>query len=120
MLLGDPVEHSVLAAFRCVDAITGDTVSSGLTVTSHLPIWQNRSATYVICDRPRGDLRTRAHDRPFDPSSPFRIEVRIEDASGRYLSRRANIRGQSSFDRIQEQGDPAMLFNPRSVLLFPS
>ena len=47
----------MLAAFRCVDAISGGTVSSGLTVMGRFRMWQNRSSTYVIYKSLRGDSR---------------------------------------------------------------
>ena len=115
----DALECRVLAAFRCVDAISGGAVSSGLTVISRLPTWQNRSSTYVIYETLRGDSRGGSL-RFFDSSRPSSFEVSIKDASGRYLSRSANLPARSASERIAAGGDPATLFNPQSVMLFPS
>lgn len=120
ILMRDPVERRALAAFRCVSSITGDTITAGLTVISHLPIWQNRSATYVIYESLRDDPRAGAHGWSFVSSLPSNLEVSISDASGRYLPRSANLPARNAAQRIRAGGDPATLFNPQSVVLFPS
>ncbi len=129
------VDRRVLGAFRCVDAITGNSVLDPLPVSS--PQWSlkpNRSGIYVIFNGPGLDVLT----HQFIPSppwpSPLTFEVTIQDPSRRYLPRRANLQAPlkvpvivspaaGSLDdpaRVAATQDPTTVFDPERVSLFPA
>jgi hypothetical protein len=127
----EPVDRRVLGAIRCVDAITGNSIMNALSVTSsQLLLRANRRAIYVIFDAPKLDPQT----TQFDVSSPWpnasTFEVSIQDPNRQYLPRRANVQAPQKlpppidpsqpFDPAKVLSDPAVVFNPQPVSLFPS
>jgi len=127
----ESVDRRVLGAFRCVDAVTGKSVLDGLSVaTSQLSVRPNRSAIYLIFNGPGLDALT----MQFDPAAPFpaaaAFEISIQDPRRRYLPRRAKVQAPQKlpppvdpsqpFDPTKVLSDPAVVFNPQPVQLFPS
>ena len=127
----ESVDRRVLGAFQCVDAITNKSILDGLSVAApQLSVRPNRSAIYVIFNAQGLDALT----TQFDPTSPWpapsTFEVSINDPNRRYLPRRAMVRAPQKlpppvdasqpFDPAKVLSDPAVVFNPQRVQLFPS
>jgi hypothetical protein len=127
----ESVDRRVLGAFRCVDAVTGKSVLDGLSVTtSQLSVRPNRSAIYVIFNAPGMELLTEQFDPPSPFPAPSSFEVSIQDPARRYLPRRVKIHAPQKlpppvdasqpFDPVKVLSDPAVVFNPQPVRLFPT
>ncbi len=129
--MSESVDRRVLGAIRCVDAITGNSIGNALSVTSsQLLLRANRKSIYVIFNAPKLDPQTAQFDPmlPWPAAAPF--EVSIQDPSRRYLPRRAMVQAPQTlppaidpsqpFDPAKVLGDPAIVFNPQPVPLFPS
>jgi hypothetical protein len=132
-MLSESVDRRILGAFVCVDAITSGTVVSPVSVTA--PQWRvkpNRSGIYVIFNGPGLNLQT----TQFLPSgtwpAPVSFEVTLQDPSGRYLPRRANVNAPlgvptiapapagstSNPAAIAALSNPATVFDPQPVTLY--
>lgn len=129
--MSEPVDRRVLGAIRCVDAITGDPIPSAMSVTSpQLDLRANRKAIYVIFNAPGLSPRTWQFDPVLPWPGPSQFEISIQDPSRRYLSRRAMIKApqplpppidpSKPFDPATVLSDPAVVFNPQQVTMFPS
>lgn len=127
----ESVDRRVLGAIRCVDAITGNSVLNALSVTSsQLTLRPNRSALYVIFNAPGLSAQTTQFDPVLPWPSPSTFEISIQDPSRRYLPRRAKVQvprklpppidPSQPFDPAKVLSDPAVVFNPQPVSLFPS
>jgi hypothetical protein len=133
--MNESVDRRILAAFCCVNAITGNSVLEPLPVIA--PQWSlkpNRSGVYVIFDGPG----LRPLTTQFVPSStwpsPVTFEVAIQDPSLRYLPRRVKLQaplkvpaialssGTSLDDpaRAAALQDPTSVFSPEKVTMFPA
>ena len=65
--MNETVDRRILAAFCCVDAVTGNVVTDPLTISgSPWVIKPNRSGTYIIFDGPGFHSLT----TDFEPSAP--------------------------------------------------
>jgi len=128
----ESVDRRVLGAFRCIDAITGNSVVDPLRVSNtQLLIRPNRSGIYVIFDGRQFESLTTQFipDTPWPNPQPF--EVTIKDPSLRYLSRRAQVQtpeeliatGIATIDSPPVIGSPPQAqspFDPQRIILYPS
>lgn len=122
--MNELVDRRVLGAFRCVDAITGNSVLDSLSVmTAPLTVRPNRSAIYVVFNAPGMETLT----DEFDPSTwpgASNFEVSIQDPALRYLPRRATVQAPRKLpiplDPATVAADATLVFTPQSVRLFPS
>jgi hypothetical protein len=84
------VAWHVLAGFRCVDAITSNSVLDPLRVTAQqLQLRRNRSGVFAVMSTP--NLVVDALIPSSWPAAPTAYEIAIEDPTLRYLPRRASI-----------------------------
>jgi hypothetical protein len=129
--MNESVDRRVLGAIRCVDAITGNSIVSAMSVTSsQLDLRANRKAIYVIFNAPGLNARTAQFDPVLPWPAPATFEISIQDPSRRYLPRRANVQAPQKlpppidpskpFDPATVLSDPAVVFNPQPVAMFPS
>jgi hypothetical protein len=135
-MISEPVDRRILSAFVCVDAITAGTVTKPVNVstTEQWTVKVNHSGIYVIFNGPGLNLQT----TQFIPSgtwpSPVQFEVTLQDLSGRYLSRRADVKAPQGVPDIPPApagsttnpgalaalSNPATVFDPQPVLLYPA
>lgn len=114
----ESVDRRILGAFRCVDSLTGNSVSNGLSVDA--PQWrvkQNQSGTFVIFNGPTFDKLTwefipTANDWP---PTPAKFEVTITDLQRRYLARRAIVQAPR---KLSPPTDPNAVFTPQDVKMY--
>jgi hypothetical protein len=110
------VDRRVLAAFRCVDSITGRTVTAPLSVVSEqLTLRQNRSGTWIVFNGPGLSQLTNSFLAPGTVPAPAPFAMTIQDASGHYLSRTATINVPAP---LTPASDAASIFNPKLVTLY--
>jgi hypothetical protein len=136
--VNESVDRRILAAFVCLDAVTGDSVVEPMRVTAlRWTIKPNRSGIYVIFDGPGFDFLT----TQFLPSgawpAPVSFEITLQDPNRRYLPRRANLKAPltpvippapaaSPPSSPPNSGaaaallDPTTVFDPQPVSLFPA
>jgi hypothetical protein len=131
----EQVDRRILGAFICVDAISGNSVSNPLPVTTKdWTLKANRSGVYVIFNGPGFDSQT----TDFLPSrawpGPVSFEVTVQDPSRRYLPRRANVKAPMRVPAIPPAPpgssvnpavvaalkDPTTVFDPQRVQLYPA
>jgi hypothetical protein len=129
------VDRRILGAFVCVDAISGSSVANPISATA--PQWTlkpNRNGVYVIFNGPGLDRLT----TQFLPSGawpgPVSFEVTLQDPNRRYLPRRANVQAPlkvpailpapagsaSNPAAVAALQDPASVFDPQRVALYPA
>ena len=129
-------DRRILAAFRCIDAITGSSVVRPLTVQPiSSPLWvikPNRSGAYVIFDGPQYHALTTQFVPTTKPwPAPDTFEVSIQDPTAQYLPRRAKLQAPLSIPTIVSSSasgqarssavnDPASVFCAQSVSVYPS
>lgn len=112
----ESVDHRVLGAFRCVDAITGNSVAEQIPVSSTaLVLKQNRRGIYVAFNAPGMDRLTTQFlpSTAWPAATPF--EVSLRDPSFRYLPRRAQVSMPRALKGI---GDSASVLNPQDITLY--
>lgn len=88
------VDRRILAAFRCVDAVTGNAITDPLVVTApqQWSVKPNRSGVFVVFDGPGFDALTTQFvlsATPWPAAVP--LDVTIVDPAQRYLARRATV-----------------------------
>ena len=92
-MINELVDRRVLGAFVCVDAITGDSVVTPVTVTA--PQWTikaNYSGTFIIFNGPNNLSSSTDELVPKSwPAAATKFEVALQDPTGRYLPRRASV-----------------------------
>lgn len=131
----ESLDRRILGAFVCVDAISGNTITTPIPVTTQQwTVKQNRSGVCVIFNGPSFDALT----SQFIPSGtwppPASFEVKLQDPNRRYLPRRANVKAPLSVPTIPPAPvgsavnpavvaalqDPTTVFDPQPVRLYPS
>jgi len=116
--VSESVDRRVLGAFRCVDAITGNSVMDPLPVSgSQLTLRPNRSGIYVIFNAPGLASLTTQFDPPGAWPAPSSFEVSIQDPTRRYLPRRAQVRAPQE---PVSGTEPAPVLSPQTVTLYPA
>ncbi len=132
--MNEPVDRRILAAFRCVDAISGNSVDGPLAVSSSPWLLKpNQSGVYVVFDGPGFDALTTQFVPATSPwPAAVSFEVSIADPSLRYLPRRAMVGAPSSVPAIAPAppandaaktsalNDPTTVFCAQSVTVYPS
>lgn len=128
------LDRRVLGAFRCVDAITGDSVLPALPVSAApWNVQPNRSGIYVIFNGPGMNALTTQLIPTGTWPAPVSFEVTLQDPNRRYLSRRANVQAPQTVPVIgaspggvvpnpavvAAQANPAAVFDPQRVTLYP-
>lgn len=119
--MNELVDRRILAAFCCVDAITGNAVTDPLSI-SGLPwvIKPNRSGTYVIFDGPGFHALTTDFTPANPPTTDAAIDITIEDPALRYLPRRATLTAPSPVPVIPPVPSPPNVFAPQIVTVYPA
>ena len=108
--MNELVDRRILAAFYCVDAITGDVVTDPLSVGgAPWVIKQNRSGTYVIFDGPGFHAFTTDFTPANPPTTNAPVDITIQDPALRYLPRRATLTAPSPLPMV-----------PQTVTVYPA
>jgi hypothetical protein len=135
----ETVDRRVLAAFVCVDALTGKSLSRGLSVsagpgTSAWNIKPNRNGIYVVFDGPGFDPQTEQFVPAGTWPAAVSFDVTLEDPQQNYLPRRAQVSAPSSVPAIGPSPggvspnpavvaalqNPATVFAPQLVTMYPT
>ena len=118
----ESVDRRILGAFVCVDAITGNSIVPAIPVSA--PQWTvkpNLSGAYVIFDGPGFDAQTDEFLPTGTWPAPATFEVTLQDPSGRYLPRRANVKAPLAVPVIPPpMPTPMGVFAPQKVALYPT
>jgi len=118
----ESVDRRILGAFVCVDAITGNSIVPAIPVSA--PQWTvkpNLSGVYVIFDGPGFDAQTDEFLPTGTWPAPATFEVTLQDPSGRYLPRRANVKAPLAVPVIPPpMPTPTGVFAPQKVALYPT
>lgn len=108
--MNELVDRRILAAFRCVDAITGNVVTDPLSIGgAPWVIKQNRSGTYVIFDGPGFHALTTDFTPANPPTTNATVDITIQDPALQYLPRRATLTAPSPLPII-----------PQTVTVYPA
>jgi hypothetical protein len=118
----DVVDIRALGALRFVDATTRARVTAPLRVTAPgVRFVRNLSGAYTVAAAP--GLQAHVETFPSPPASPalgsVSLAVSVSDPGGRYLDRASRLQLPRTADPAQA-ADPASLFQPVLVPLYPS
>jgi hypothetical protein len=118
----DLLDQRILGALRFVHGVTGTPLARGLALHAPGVRWlRNRSGHYVIAEAPGLATHTGSFEAP--PALPaigaVNIEVNIDDPSGEFLPRRAQLRLPR--DPAPANADQAnSLFRAIDIALYPA
>jgi hypothetical protein len=117
--MSELADRRYLGALRFVDVASGAAVRAPLEVVSEQArFFANRSNLYVIAAADGLTAHLDAFEAP--PASPppgaFEIEGLVADPAELFLPRRFRV----SLPRVPSSGDPASLYAPIDVALYPS
>jgi hypothetical protein len=116
----DLLDRRALGAVRFLDAVTGVEVSAPIRVRAEGVRWvRNRSGWWIAASAPGLEAHASAFLAP--PKQPavgsVRVELVVEDPSGKYLARRAAMELPRDPDPKKAE-QPGSLFLPQDVVLF--
>jgi hypothetical protein len=117
--MSEAVDRRYLAAVRFVDAASGSTIQTGLTVESEQArFFRNRSGLHVVARADGLDQHDVAFEQPPTSPDPRSVEVqaRVVDGTDAYLARRFRL----ELPRSGAVSGSDSLFQPVEVPLYPS
>lgn len=116
----DLLDRRALGAVRFLDAVTGGEAAAPLRVRAEGVRWvRNRRGWWIAASAPGLEAHASAFQAP--PKQPavgsVRVELVVEDPSGKYLARRAAMELPRDPNPVKAE-QPGSLFLPQDVVLF--